>query len=93
MLLQSVSPAYTYKYPIDINMSILSRGNEYEAILLASGIGPQIFPISLTHYQIEELKMTLRQAIDRLQLLCVLHHASHCCWMPFSRKCSLQMGH
>jgi hypothetical protein len=64
MLLQSASPAYTYKYPIDINMSILSHGNEYEAILLASGMGPQIFPISLTHHQIEELNMTLRQAIE-----------------------------
>ena len=70
MLLQSTSPAYTYKYPVDINISILAHGDEYEAIVFASGMGPQIFPINLTHHQIEEINAMLRQAIEEVRENC-----------------------
>jgi len=70
MLLQSESPAYTYKYHVDLNISILANGNEYEAIIFASGIRPQIFPINLTHHQVDELNEALKQAIEEVRRNC-----------------------
>src|SRR5947208_15195358 len=69
-MVQSIAPGYTYRYPVDINITIYSDNDEYEAIILTTGIGPQSFSIELTHHQVEEINATLRLAIEEVSRNC-----------------------
>jgi len=70
-MVDSIAPILAYTYPIDINITIYSCGNEFEATILANGIrGPQSFSIELTQYTVEQLNAALRQAIDEARKNC-----------------------
>lgn len=69
-MVQSIAPGYTYRYPVDINITIYSDDDEYEAIILPTGMGPQSFSIELTHHQVEEINATLRLAIEEVSRNC-----------------------
>src|SRR5947209_15858330 len=71
MMVNSVSPVLSYKYPIDINITVYPSHNEYEATIQAYGIrGPQSFPIGLTPDAVEQLNAALRQAIEEVRKNC-----------------------